>query len=118
MFTQPKKAIDVQPFLTLTPIFITIIVEPWPNFQSIPTKWQEHSFGLKQNGEPRPNFSTISYPKMQQVEKLNYISLKEKDTKQVNKKAKSRINWFVDEDLSLIPLTCTILWKELLLLKK
>ncbi|CAN4097678.1 unnamed protein product [Withania somnifera] len=59
------------------------------------------------------------------AEKLNKISLKTEhaeeqvNEKQGNSKDESRpVNWFIDEDPSPRPPTCTVLWKELLRLKK
>ncbi|KAL8105146.1 uncharacterized protein LOC141678375 [Apium graveolens] len=59
----------------------------------------------------------------QQSEKLKSISLKtehsEEATKhQVVNNAESRVTWLPDEDPSPRPPTCTVLWKELLRLRK
>lgn len=61
---------------------------------------------------------------MHYAEKLNKISLKTEDgeegrekTEQKNKE-ESRISWFLDDDPSPRPPKCTVLWKELLRLKK
>ena len=56
----------------------------------------------------------------QHSEKLNKISLKAKDEEEeeVNKEESTRVNWFVDDDPSPRPPKCTVLWKELLRLKK
>lgn len=53
-------------------------------------------------------------------EQLNKISLKPKDAeKEVNKEAaENRASWLVDDDPSPRPPKCTVLWKELLRLKK
>ena len=59
---------------------------------------------------------------MQHSEKLNKISLKTKDSEEeeeeVINKEESRVSWFVDDDPSPRPPKCTVLWKELLRLKK
>ncbi|KAF3633513.1 putative carboxylesterase 13-like [Capsicum annuum] len=69
----------------------------------------------------------LPYWQIHHVEKLNKISLKTKhlETEQVNKKQgiskddqSRQVNWFIDEDPSPRPPTCTVLWKELLRLKK
>lgn len=68
----------------------------------------------------------LPYWQIHHAEKLNKISLKaEHAEEQVNEKQgtskeeQSRpANWFIDEDPSPRPPTCTVLWKELLRLKK
>ncbi|WMV34253.1 hypothetical protein MTR67_027638 [Solanum verrucosum] len=68
----------------------------------------------------------LPYWQIHHAEKLNKISLKtEHAEEQVNEKQgnskeeQSRpVNWFIDEDPSPRPPTCTVLWKELLRLKK
>ncbi|KAK2646963.1 hypothetical protein Ddye_022158 [Dipteronia dyeriana] len=59
------------------------------------------------------------------TEKLNKISLKCKDSEEEEEmvevninKEEPRVNWFVDDDPSPRPPKCTVLWKELLRLKK
>ncbi|KAK6913907.1 hypothetical protein RJ641_021228 [Dillenia turbinata] len=65
----------------------------------------------------------LPFWQMQQCEKLNKISLKTdgaeegQEEEEVNKE-ESRVNWFVDDDPSPRPPKCTVLWKELLRLKK
>lgn len=51
---------------------------------------------------------------------INGITLKSDDDERVEaiKKEESRITWFIDEDPSPRPPKCTVLWKELLKLKK
>ncbi|XVF28897.1 hypothetical protein REPUB_Repub15cG0072400 [Reevesia pubescens] len=65
----------------------------------------------------------LPFWQMQHSEKLNKISLKAKDGEQeeeeeVINKEESRASWFVDDDPSPRPPKCTVLWKELLRLKK
>ncbi|XP_022861632.1 uncharacterized protein LOC111382007 [Olea europaea var. sylvestris] len=61
---------------------------------------------------------------MHHSEKLNKISLKtenakeEADGKEINNKEEARISWFLDDDPSPRPPKCTVLWRELLKLKK
>ncbi|XP_021291367.1 uncharacterized protein LOC110421959 [Herrania umbratica] len=64
----------------------------------------------------------LPFWQMQHSEKLNKISLKtkaseEEEEAEVNKE-ESRVSWFVDDDPSPRPPKCTVLWKELLRLKK
>lgn len=60
----------------------------------------------------------------QHAERLNNIRLKTKDDEigveegEVVNKEETRGNWFVDDDPSPRPPKCTVLWKELLRLKK
>ncbi|KAL2324381.1 hypothetical protein Fmac_023439 [Flemingia macrophylla] len=74
----------------------------------------------------------LPFWQMQHLEKLNKISLKSKEGEEEeleeeeeivvvsNKEdsGNSRVNWFVDDDPSPRPPKCTVLWKELLRLKK
>ncbi|GMN46637.1 hypothetical protein TIFTF001_015827 [Ficus carica] len=69
----------------------------------------------------------LPFWQMQQAEKLSKISLKTKDSEnELEEPSKeessistnSRVNWFVDDDPSPRPPKCTVLWKELLRLKK
>lgn len=83
----------------------------------------------------------LPFWQMQHLEKLNKINLKAKDVEVElegeeeeegeheheeevievvvnNKEDSSRVNWFVDDDPSPRPPKCTVLWKELLRLKK
>lgn len=68
----------------------------------------------------------LPFWQMQQAERLNKISLKcPKDVDEenlveidVNKEAENKVNWFLDDDPSPRPPKCTVLWKELLRLKK
>ncbi|XP_058769651.1 uncharacterized protein LOC131643453 [Vicia villosa] len=80
----------------------------------------------------------LPFWQMQHLEKLNKINLKAKDVEVEiegvveegeheeevievvvnNKEDNSRVNWFVDDDPSPRPPKCTVLWKELLRLKK
>ncbi|XP_061376558.1 uncharacterized protein LOC133318563 [Gastrolobium bilobum] len=68
----------------------------------------------------------LPFWQMQHLEKLNKISLKAKDgegedkeeEEEVSNKEENRVNWFVDDDPSPRPPKCTVLWKELLRLKK
>ncbi|KAI3715459.1 hypothetical protein L6452_22441 [Arctium lappa] len=58
-----------------------------------------------------------------QKEKLNKISIKSDDQKEIAKEVvidheSNRMSWFIDEDPSPRPPKCTVLWKELLRLKK
>ncbi|KAI3469546.1 hypothetical protein Pfo_026209, partial [Paulownia fortunei] len=66
----------------------------------------------------------LPFWEMHHAEKLNKISLKSEnaeegpeETLQSNKE-ESRISWFLDDDPSPRPPKCTVLWKELLRLKK
>ncbi|CAI9118527.1 OLC1v1020112C1 [Oldenlandia corymbosa var. corymbosa] len=59
------------------------------------------------------------------AEKLNKISLKTEQAEEgkneaveLNNKEEPRISWFLDDDPSPRPPKCTVLWKELLRLKK
>ncbi|XP_025012748.1 uncharacterized protein LOC8259096 isoform X2 [Ricinus communis] len=67
----------------------------------------------------------LPFWQMQQSEKLHKINLKCKETEEgeeeeveVNNKEEPRVSWFVDDDPSPRPPKCTVLWKELLRLKK
>ncbi|KAL4298413.1 hypothetical protein GQ457_12G003230 [Hibiscus cannabinus] len=70
----------------------------------------------------------LPFWQMQQSEKLKQISIrKTKDDvgevvvgveEVINKDERSRMSWFVDDDPSPRPPKCTVLWKELLRLKK
>ncbi|GLU08846.1 hypothetical protein SLE2022_257310 [Rubroshorea leprosula] len=62
----------------------------------------------------------LPFWQMQHSEKLNKISLKTKDAEGEEEvtKEESRVSWFVDDDPSPRPPKCTVLWKELLRLKK
>ncbi|XVE81569.1 hypothetical protein DITRI_Ditri15bG0075500 [Diplodiscus trichospermus] len=65
----------------------------------------------------------LPFWQMQHSEKLNKINLKTKDDdedaeEEVINKEESRVSWFVDDDPSPRPPKCTVLWKELLRLKK
>nr|DAD33632.1 TPA_asm: hypothetical protein HUJ06_012483 [Nelumbo nucifera] len=65
----------------------------------------------------------LPFWEMQHSEKLNKISLKTKDAEKEEKgkevsKEESGVSWFVDDDPSPRPPKCTVLWKELLRLKK
>ncbi|OAY55800.1 uncharacterized protein LOC110612196 [Manihot esculenta] len=65
----------------------------------------------------------LPFWQMQQSEKLHKISLKSKETMEVEEeeevnKEEPRVSWFVDDDPSPRPPKCTVLWKELLRLKK
>ncbi|KAK7343581.1 hypothetical protein VNO77_12417 [Canavalia gladiata] len=70
----------------------------------------------------------LPFWQMQHLEKLSKINLKAKDGEEeeeeeeevvvTNNKEDSRVNWFVDDDPSPRPPKCTVLWKELLRLKK
>ncbi|KAK4365926.1 hypothetical protein RND71_013806 [Anisodus tanguticus] len=67
----------------------------------------------------------LPYWQIHHAEKLNKIRLKTENTeeqmneKQGNGNQESRpVNWFIDDDPSPRPPTCTVLWKELLRLKK
>lgn len=70
----------------------------------------------------------LPFWQMQHSERLKNISLKTEDikdgaattkAKDVNNKEESaRATWFLDDDPSPRPPTCTVLWKELLRLKK
>ncbi|KAF5195273.1 hypothetical protein FRX31_015133 [Thalictrum thalictroides] len=59
----------------------------------------------------------------QHVDRLNKINLKQKvedeeEEKEASKEETNRVSWFIDEDPSPRPPKCTVLWKELLRLKK
>ncbi|KAK6117255.1 hypothetical protein DH2020_049020 [Rehmannia glutinosa] len=64
----------------------------------------------------------LPFWQMHHSEKLNKISLKSSDInaedgpKEI--KEENRVNWFLDDDPSPRPPKCTVLWKELLRLKK
>ncbi|GMI96004.1 hypothetical protein like AT3G05980 [Hibiscus trionum] len=68
----------------------------------------------------------LPFWQMQHSEKLKQISLrKTKDDdggevveEVINKDGSNRVSWFVDDDPSPRPPKCTVLWKELLRLKK
>ncbi|KAF8392450.1 hypothetical protein HHK36_022792 [Tetracentron sinense] len=65
----------------------------------------------------------LPFWEMQNSEKLNKITLKPKEAKEEEEeeemnKEESRVSWFMDEDPSPRPPKCTVLWKELLRLKK
>jgi len=77
----------------------------------------------------------LPFWQMQHLEKLSKISLKTKEgeeeeeeeleeeavvsnNKEESSSNSSRVNWFVDDDPSPRPPKCTVLWKELLRLKK
>lgn len=66
----------------------------------------------------------LPFWQMQHAEKLNKISLKSeqadegKNEVELTKKEEPRISWFLDDDPSPRPPKCTVLWKELLRLKK
>ncbi|KAJ8766468.1 hypothetical protein K2173_022527 [Erythroxylum novogranatense] len=67
----------------------------------------------------------LPFWQMQYSEKLSRISIKTKESKgreeeglaEVNKE-ETRVSWLVDDEQSPRPPTCTVLWKELLNLKK
>ncbi|KAK2404910.1 membrane-associated kinase regulator protein [Trifolium repens] len=76
----------------------------------------------------------LPFWQMQHLEKLNKINIKEEheeveeevievvvnssNKEDNNNNNNSRVNWFVDDDPSPRPPKCTVLWKELLRLKK
>ncbi|KAL3505895.1 hypothetical protein ACH5RR_031277 [Cinchona calisaya] len=67
----------------------------------------------------------LPFWQMNNAEKLNKICLKTEqadegitDEIEVNNKEEPRISWFLDDDPSPRPPKCTVLWKELLRLKK
>ncbi|XP_073027024.1 uncharacterized protein [Primulina eburnea] len=66
----------------------------------------------------------LPFWQMHHAEKLHKISLKTENAEETpgesekNNKGESRINWFLDDDPSPRPPKCTVLWKELLRLKK
>ncbi|CAN0856676.1 hypothetical protein LINGRAHAP2_LOCUS6554 [Linum grandiflorum] len=63
----------------------------------------------------------LPFWQMQQSERLNKISLKSKeegDELEDETAGAAAMNWFVDDDPSPRPPKCTVLWKELLRLKK
>ncbi|XP_030465883.1 uncharacterized protein LOC115685036 [Syzygium oleosum] len=67
----------------------------------------------------------LPFWQMQQSERLNKISLGPKDDgdeegreEAKDNKEQSKPNWFLDDDPSPRPPKCTVLWKELLRLKK
>ncbi|XWS13603.1 hypothetical protein CRYUN_Cryun36dG0052100 [Craigia yunnanensis] len=60
----------------------------------------------------------LPFWQMQHSETLNKISLKTKDAEEEVINKESRVSWFVDDDPSPRPPKCTVLWKELLRLKK
>ncbi|KAL6971503.1 hypothetical protein U1Q18_031182 [Sarracenia purpurea var. burkii] len=64
----------------------------------------------------------IPFWKMQNLEMLKKISLQDRDKVEVGKeeanKKEIKVNWFVDDDPSPRPPKCSVLWKELLRLRK
>ncbi|CAN1807662.1 hypothetical protein LINPERHAP1_LOCUS25119 [Linum perenne] len=60
----------------------------------------------------------LPFWQMQQSERLNKITLKCKEGGGGEAAAMREVNWFVDDDPSPRPPKCTVLWKELLRLKK
>lgn len=65
----------------------------------------------------------LPFWQMQHVEKLNKISLKTENAEEGPAESEQnneerRISWFLDDDPSPRPPKCTVLWKELLRLKK
>ncbi|PIA44835.1 hypothetical protein AQUCO_01700434v1 [Aquilegia coerulea] len=59
------------------------------------------------------------FSQVEQLEELNKITLKPKENdEEEEQKEGTRVSWFMDEDPSPRPPTCTVLWKELLKLKK
>ncbi|XP_022748956.1 uncharacterized protein LOC111298500 [Durio zibethinus] len=65
----------------------------------------------------------LPFWQMQHSEKLNKISLKTKDAvkeeeEEMINKEESRVSWLIDDDPSPRPPKCTVLWKELLRVKK
>ena len=59
----------------------------------------------------------LPFWKAQQMEKLNMIDFKPKEEKKTSEEG-TDVSWFVDDDPSPRPPKCTVLWKELLRLKK
>lgn len=59
----------------------------------------------------------LPFWKAQQMEKLNKINFKPKEEKKTSEEG-TDVSWFVDDDPSPRPPKCTVLWKELLRLKK
>ncbi|XP_043692083.1 uncharacterized protein LOC122642617 [Telopea speciosissima] len=56
---------------------------------------------------------------MHHAEQLNSISLKPKEEEEEKKKEEeNRLSWFMDDDPSPRPPKCTVIWKELLRLRK
>ncbi|KAJ6911026.1 hypothetical protein NC652_021615 [Populus alba x Populus x berolinensis] len=61
----------------------------------------------------------LPFRQMQHSEKLNKVSLKTKNAEEEEEVSKEEPRvWFVDDDPSPRPPKCTVLWKELLRLKK
>ncbi|KAJ1423783.1 hypothetical protein SESBI_12055 [Sesbania bispinosa] len=73
----------------------------------------------------------LPFWQMQHLEKLSKINLKAKDGEEGDEEleeevvvsnkednSRDRVNWFMDDDPSPRPPKCTVLWKELLRLKK
>lgn len=65
----------------------------------------------------------LPFWQMQQSDKLDKMSLKTEHTEEGAKaedvnKEENRVSWFLDDDPSPRPPKCTVLWKELLRLKK
>ncbi|XP_010524811.1 PREDICTED: uncharacterized protein LOC104802759 [Tarenaya hassleriana] len=70
----------------------------------------------------------LPYWQIQHSEKLKRVTINTKgeeeragevkDHAETNKDQENRVNWFLDDDPSPRPPTCTVLWKELLRLKK
>ncbi|EOA32656.1 hypothetical protein CARUB_v10015953mg [Capsella rubella] len=71
----------------------------------------------------------LPYWQVKHSEKLKNITLKTNEEEEENRKAEvmkkdqeitsnNRVSWFIDEDPSPRPPKCTVLWKELLRLKK
>ncbi|XP_042475801.1 uncharacterized protein LOC122057673 [Macadamia integrifolia] len=66
----------------------------------------------------------LPFSSIHQAEKVDKISLKPKESEDGNeeedekKEEESRISWFMDDDPSPRPPKCTVIWKELLRLRK
>ncbi|KAG6428054.1 hypothetical protein SASPL_112302 [Salvia splendens] len=60
----------------------------------------------------------LPFQKIHLAEKLDKISLKPEEEGSNKKDGERRMSWFVDDDPSPRPPKCTVLWKELLKLKK
>ncbi|XP_051129816.1 uncharacterized protein LOC127250529 [Andrographis paniculata] len=60
----------------------------------------------------------LPFWQVQHIEKLDKVVLKSEEVTMQSGKDETRIGWFLDEDPSPRPPKCTVLWKELLRLKK
>ncbi|KAE8728136.1 Pentatricopeptide repeat (PPR) superfamily protein [Hibiscus syriacus] len=100
------------------------------NFISINPHSQDEEMDAEEKDKARAADFEFLSSKKHHSEKLKQISIrknKEEDDEDdggmvveevINKDESSRVSWFVDDDPSPRPPKCTVLWKELLRLKK